>query len=243
MQTLSLRFDRLDVFRAICMLWMAGFHFCFDLNYYGFIKQDFYADPLWVWQRLAIVALFLFCAGFSLAVGLQQGQSLRRFARRWLQLAGCALLVSFASWWMFPRSYITFGVLHGIAVMLVLARLTAPAGRWLWPLGLAALLLPLWLQHPWFDSRATNWIGLVTYKPATEDFVPLLPWVGVVWWGLATGQWVLKHQPSWIAGALPEKLKPLSLLGRWPLSFYMLHQPVLMGVLMLFTVINSGMIF
>jgi len=28
-------------------------------------------------------------------------------------------------------------------------------------------------------------------------------------------------------------LRPLAVLGRWSLSFYMLHQPVLIGALML----------
>jgi uncharacterized membrane protein len=103
----------------------------------------------------------------------------------------------------------------------------------LWPLGLIALLLPTFVQHPWFDTRWTNWVGLVTHKPVTEDFVPVLPWLGVVWWGFAAGQWVLVHRRHWVNGALPAQLQPLALLGRWSLSFYMLHQPVFIGVLML----------
>ena len=57
---------------------------------------------------------------------------------------------------MFPASYITFGVLHGIALALIVMRLSAGAGRWLWPLGLVALLLPQFIQHPFFDTRWTN---------------------------------------------------------------------------------------
>ena len=57
----------------------------------------------------------------------QQRQGWPRFWRRWLQIAGCALLVSLGSAWMFPRSYISFGVLHGIALMLIVTRATA---RW-----------------------------------------------------------------------------------------------------------------
>ncbi|HEY8706978.1 MAG TPA: heparan-alpha-glucosaminide N-acetyltransferase domain-containing protein, partial [Burkholderiaceae bacterium] len=69
-------------------------------------------------------------------------------------------------------------------------------------------------------------------KPVTEDYVPVLPWLGVMWWGLATGQWVLARRRAWVTGALPERLQPLAVLGRWSLSFYMLHQPVLIGLLM-----------
>jgi peptidoglycan/LPS O-acetylase OafA/YrhL len=35
-----------------------------------------------------------------------------------------------------------------------------------------------------------------------------------------------------LAGGVPRGLRPLALLGRWSLSFYMLHQPLLIGTLM-----------
>ena len=226
------RFDRLDALRAVAILWMAAFHFCFDLNYYKFIQQNFYTDPFWTVQRSVIVTLFLFCAGFGQAVAWEQGQGWPRFWRRWAQVAGCALLVTAGSYLMFPRSYISFGVLHGIALMLIITRVTAGFGTWLWPLGLVAIALPHLVRDSFFDSRFTNWVGLVTHKPITEDYAPLLPWIGVMWWGLAAGQWVLKNRREWVTGALPAALSPLATLGRWSLSFYMLHQPVLIGLLM-----------
>lgn len=228
-----LRFDRLDVLRAVAVVWMAVFHFCFDLNHYRFITQNFYTDPFWTVQRACIVSLFMFCVGFGQAIATQQGQGWPRFWRRWAQVAGCALLVSIGSWLMFPRSFISFGVLHAIALLLIVMRLSARAGRWLWPLGLLALVLPQFVQHPWFDTRWTNWVGLVTHKPIAEDYAPLLPWLGVVWWGLAAGQWVLARRRGWVAGPVPAALQPLAALGRWSLSFYMLHQPFLIGALML----------
>lgn len=233
------RFDRLDALRGAAMVWMALFHFAFDLNHYGLLdpRQDFYRDPLWTLQRTAIVSLFLLSAGIGQAVAAQAGQGWARFGRRWLQIAGCALLVSLGSAWMFPRSWISFGVLHGIALMLVVVRLTAGWGAWRWPLGLAAILLPQWVAHPFFDSRWTNWVGLVTHKPVTEDFVPLLPWLGVMWWGAAAGQWLLAHRHSWLAGRVARPLAPLAALGRWPLSFYMLHQPLLIGAIVACTTI------
>ena len=223
------RFDRLDALRAVAMLWMAGFHFSYDLNHFSFIQQNFYTDPFWTVQRTCIVSLFLFCAGLGQAVAWRRGQSWARFWRRWAQVALCALAVSLGSWLMFPRSFISFGVLHGIALMLICVRLAAPLGRWQWPLGALALLLPWAVQHPWFDSRWTNWVGLVTHKPVTEDYVPLLPWLGVMLWGAAAGQWLLAHRPACLTGTLPAALRPLAGLGRFGLGFYMLHQPLLLG--------------
>jgi len=228
----SPRYDRLDALRAVAIVWMASFHFSFDLAHFGITQQNFYRDPVWLYQRTCIVSLFLFCVGLGQAIAVAQGQTWERFWRRWVQVAGCAVLVSVGSALMFPNSWISFGVLHGIAVMLIVARLTARWGAWLWPLGLAAMLLPRVVHEPFFDTRLTNWVGLVTRKPITEDWVPVLPWLGVVWWGLAAGHWVLAHRPSWLAGPLPRAGRPLAVLGRWSLTFYMVHQPVLIGLIL-----------
>ena len=230
----SARFERLDALRGAAIAWMAVFHFCFDLNHFRLLSpvQNFYGDPFWTVQRAMIVTLFMAVAGVSQAVALDAGQGWPRFWRRWLQIAGCAVLVSVGSALMFPKSWISFGVLHGFAVMLVLARLAAPLRGWLWPLGLLLIALPHLVQHPFFDTRATNWVGLVTRKPVTEDYAPVLPWLGVMLWGLAAGQWLLVRRRAVVAGALPSLLQPLALLGRWSLSFYMVHQPVLIGAIL-----------
>jgi len=234
------RFERLDALRGVAIVWMAIFHLCFDLNLYGLMPpQNFYRDPLWLNQRTCIVSLFLLCAGLGQAVALQAaaggpGFGARfdaRFWRRWAQVAACALLVSVGSSFMFPKSWIAFGVLHGIAVMLILTRLAAPAGRWLWLVGAVAIALPQVFRHEWFNHPLTQWVGLVTRKPVTEDWVPVLPWLGVMLWGLAAGQWLLAHRRAWLAGSVPGVARPLAVLGRWPLTFYMTHQLVFLGII------------
>ena len=236
------RFDRVDALRGVAMLWMTVFHFCFDLSHFGYGAQNFLVDPFWTLQRTGIVRLFLFCAGLGQAIAVDRGQGWGRFGKRWVQIGGCALLVTAGSMVMFPRSFIYFGVLHGMAIMLLVARSTTRWQQWLWLLGSVALVLP-WLAHwalsgplvDWagaFNSPALNWLGLISQKPYTEDYVPLLPWLGVMWWGMAAGQYLLAHQRPWLQATVPCRLRPLALLGRWSLSYYMLHQPVLMGLLL-----------
>lgn len=234
------RFDRIDALRGVAIVWMAGFHLCFDLNLYGLMPpQNFYRDPFWLNQRTCIVSLFLFCAGLGQAVAMQAqaaagglgGRFSARFWRRWAQVAGCAVLVSIGSAFMFPKSWIGFGVLHGIAVMLILTRLLAPAGPWLWPLAALALAVPQFFRHAWFNQPFAHWTGLAAKKPITEDWVPVLPWLGVMLLGLAAGQWLLVHRRALLAGAVPRACAPLALLGRWSLTFYMTHQLVFLGVI------------
>ncbi len=243
------RLDRIDLLRALAMLWMTAYHFCFNLNFFGLIEADLYRDPFWTWQRTAIVSLFLFTAGLSQALALQQRASAslfdRRFWRRWSQVVGAALLVTAGSAIVFPASFIYFGVLHGIALMLIVLRLTAGWGGWLWLLG--ALALAGTFVAPWaiaalptldvFNTPWLNWLGFISRKPITEDYVPLLPWLGVMWWGLAAGQWALRHRPDWLGAAdAPASgvRRGLATLGRWSLSYYLLHQPVLLGLIWLY---------
>ena len=237
----------IDGLRGAAMVWMACFHFCFDLANFHLIETDFYANPLWTLQRTCILSTFLMCAGAGQELALACGLTWRRFWKRWAQIAACSLLVSAGSWVMFPNSFIYFGVLHGMAVMLVLTRLLAGFLAWRLPLGAVCVALPWFYGHPWFDSRWTSWIGLVTHKPMTEDFVPLLPWLGVMLWGgeltrlglgwrarlaVPGGRWASTARPwpaTLVGGALA---RGLVALGRISLRFYMLHQPVLIAAVL-----------
>ena len=246
------RYEGVDALRGVAMVWMTIFHFCFDLSHLGFWPQNFRTDPFWTSQRTVIVSLFLFCAGLGQAIALHQGQGWVRFGRRWLQIVGCALLVSAGSFVMFPQSFIHFGVLHGMAVMLLVARCTAGWGRWLWLAGLIALALPPVAHHlltgvwaeaaPWLNGRGLNWLGLVSRKPFTEDYVPVFPWLGVLWWGLAAGQWAMAEgkERHWLQRKLPGALRPLATLGQWSLSYYMVHQPVMIGALTVVAWMSRG---
>jgi len=231
--TSSPRSDRLDALRGAAIVWMAAYHFSFDLNHFGWTHQDFYRDPFWTWQRTCIVSLFLFCAGGGQALAVLAGQRSGRFWWRWAQVVGCALLVTAGSWFMFPLGWISFGVLHGIALMLVLLRLGLARlpGVALLALAAAAVALPQFVQHPFFDTRWTDWVGLVTEKPVTEDYVPVLPWLGAMLLGFV----VTRARPALWQGSAP---RPLAVLGRWSLSFYMVHQPVLIGLLTAFQMIH-----
>jgi len=246
LQTLA-RQDGIDLLRGFALVWMALYHLAFDLNNFGHLRQNFHGDPVWTLQRTAILSLFLFCAGFGQALAWRNGQGWPRFWRRWAVIVICALLVSVGSWLMFPRSFIYFGVLHGMAVMLVLARLTASWGGWCllpaaFSLAAPALVAGSIADSAWpgaLNGPALNWLGLITRKPITEDYVPLLPWMGVVWIGSASASlWQRVGAPGSAWRATRWIGATATWLGRRSLTFYMLHQPVLIAAVWLFTAVS-----
>jgi uncharacterized membrane protein len=243
------RLERLDALRGLAMVWMTVFHFCFDLANFKFTSANFYTDPFWIWQRSLIVSLFLACAGAAQAVAQANGQTWPQFWRRWAQVVACAALVTAGSAVMFPDSFIYFGVLHGIAAMLIIVRLTQAWGAWLWLAGAIVFALKgaapslhaAWPELAVFNTKALSAVGLISIKPRTEDYVPLIPWLGVMWWAFAATQWWLKRPAqNPLVGATPAGGSFLALLGRWSLSYYMLHQPVMIGALMLWVQIRTG---
>lgn len=226
-----------DLWRTLAIVQMVAFHFAYDLSYFGWVHLNLLGDPHWVLWRNAIVTQFLFVMGLSFAVQAPVKAGTVHW-KRWRQTAACAVLVSAATYAMFGSRWIWFGVLHFAALMqLAMPKLpkqvTVLAG-----LGTLALAVGLNLTLPAFDTNALSWIGFAAHKPLTEDFVPLLPWAGVVMLGMASGRLWQNSAAGLttrlrVAPATHTGWHKLAQPGRWPLSIYMLHQPVLFGLLAL----------
>ncbi|TCK18982.1 putative membrane protein [Thiogranum longum] len=227
-----------DVMRGMAIALMVIYHFCFDLAHFGFARFDFYHDAFWLNFRTFILSLFLFLVGLSLVLSTQKGINVRRFTARLIRIIGAALLVSVATWWMFGDRFVFFGVLHFIALASLLGLLFVRKPVIALVLGIALLVIGNSVQFPGFDQTGWRWIGLMTHKPATEDYVPLLPWFGVVLAGIFAGNIVLRERRlERLDGVLPSGNTPVRLLafsGRHSLLIYLLHQPLLFGVISLY---------
>lgn len=227
-----------DSMRGVAIALMVIYHFFFDLAHAGFVRFDFYHDAFWLHFRTFILSLFLFLVGVSLVLSVQKAINTRRFSARLLRVGGAALLVSLATWWMFGDRFVFFGVLHFIALVSLLGLLFVRRPLFSLVLGIVLLVIGNSLQIPWFDQPGWRWIGLMTHKPATEDYVPLLPWFGVVLVGIFAGdRLVQKERLQRLNSMLPASSTSVSSLafsGRHSLLIYLLHQPVLLGVINLY---------
>ncbi len=222
----------LDALRGAAVLAMIAYHFGYDLNHLGWLHQDLNHDLRWMTARSLILGSFLFSVGASHALAEAQQATAAAQGRRIARIAAAAALVTAGSWLLFPRSAIWFGTLHAIAVMSALLLLLRKLPLGAWPallLGIATIVIGNLYAHPLFDQPALAWIGLMTHAPRTEDYVPLLPWFGVCLIGQGAMSLYLRRPAPRPAGArLP---RWLLWPGRHSLAIYLLHQPILLGIL------------
>jgi uncharacterized membrane protein len=226
-----------DAARGCALAMMIAYHFSFDLNLFAGLGIDFNRDPRWLGFRVLIVSLFLLLVGVSQSLSLRQGLKRGWYLKRLGLLAGCAGLITLTTRLVFPDTYIFFGILHFIAVASVLGLLTWRLYRLNLVLGLVLIVIGIGVAHPWFDQAWLQWVGLMTHKPPTEDYVPLLPWFGVVLIGQFLGRWLMQTprgmgMMEWTSTRPPSRL--LAWGGRHSLLIYMVHQPLLFGLLYLY---------
>ncbi len=225
------RIRAIDALRGAAICMMIVYHAAFDLNWFHIISADFNHDRFWLSFRDLIVSSFLLLVGVSLVLASRAGISPKRFWNRIALVGACAILVTVGSYVTFPKTFITFGILHCIVVSSILGWPLVRFPRAALMVGVVVIVAGVAIGVPLFDLPLLNWVGLMTHKPATEDYVPLLPWLGVVLVGISIGWWLLErrmHDLRQISRASP---KWLTWLGRHSLLVYMIHQPIMMGLL------------
>ncbi|ALG68914.1 DUF1624 domain-containing protein [Beggiatoa leptomitoformis] len=230
--TPATRFSLIDASRGFAIVLMVIYHACYDLNYFHFVDWNLYESPFWVNFRTFIVTLFIGIAGISLSLACRQSVLSLTYLRRLGLLILCALLISAVSFALFHQRYIFFGILHFMVVASIIG-LAFVHRAWLsLGVGIICLLMGLLIQHPVFNQPSLQWAGLMTHKPHTEDYVPFLPWFGVFLLGMFIGErgqnfLSIYNKLDYVGQPL------LCWLGKRSLWIYLVHQPLLMGILFL----------
>ena len=201
------------------MILMAIYHFSFDLNNFGVIHQDMNGSEFWLDFRAVIMTLFMGLIGVGLYLG-KVDYSKRSYWLRLAKIAGCAALISVVTYFTFGDTWVFFGVLHFAFVVSLFGPLLIQV-PWLWlPVGSAIVALPLLYRSLWWHRPGYIISGLSPWKPMTEDFAPLCPWLGVALLGIFVAYVARRWLSRWATG----EIHALSRLGHHSLAFYMIHQ-------------------
>ena len=234
------RLWELDMVRGIAVVLMIFYHFVFDLAYFNVYAVDMYRGPWQVFAR-GIGTTFIVVMGISLTLRynrlkpeLEQGRVFRKYLLRGATLVGWGIVVTAATYFVVGRGFVVFGILHLLGSSTILA---FPFLRSRWAAlvgGLVAIGAGLYVNHlvsahPWW-----LWLGVQQIGRFMVDWYPVLPWFGFALLGVFLGF------SLWPGGRrrieLPDlsqvaPVRGLTFLGRHSLLIYLIHQPVLLGLL------------
>ena len=237
----GLRLGRLDIARGVALIAMAIYHFGWDLEFFGYLAQGSASQGWWRIFARCIASSFLFLVGFSLVLAHSRAIRWRPFLKRLAQVVLAAATISLLTCFFMPQGFIFFGILHQIALASLLGLLFIRSPVWLTILLAAAIIAtPVYYRAEFFNHPALWWVGLSSINPISNDYVPLFPWFGAVLLGIAAARIM---QTTGLLRLLQGGIKPqwlehlVTFIGRHSLIFYLVHQPVLIGLLYGFSAI------
>lgn len=237
------RYFWIDNIRAVAMLSMIAYHAVWDLVYlYGMDWGWYRSDLAFVWQQ-SICWTFILLSGFCWSFSknpLKQG----------LLVAGAGLIITVVTLSFSYESRVIFGVLNvigasallmiplkkvfekipsvtGALVMFLLFAITYGINdRHLGFFGAELIELPEML----YRNLATTFLGFTDAGFFSADYFSVLPWSFLYFTGYFLSRlWREGKIPG--AACMNKKMPLLTWIGKHSLIIYMLHQPVLLGVL------------
>ena len=227
------RLDIVDIVRGIAIAGVVLFHLVWDLAYLGVVPAGIASHPLWLLFGRVLAGTFMGLVGVSLVLASANGFRRCAFLRRLAVLVAAALAITLVTRVAFPATFVYYGILHAIAVASLVGALALllPTAA-IAALGLAAYALGFAWTSPAFDPRWLAWTGFAAAPPPSNDFVPVFPWIGLTLLGIAGTHLALAR--GWERRSRPLDgcvTRSLAWLGRHSLLIYLVHQPVLLGVL------------
>jgi uncharacterized membrane protein len=240
------RFWEVDLLRGCAVILMVLFHIAFDLDYFGAASLDVHSGFWFFLGRLAAF-LFVLLVGVSLVLSYWRaelkGQAkgfLRRLLKRGLWLLALAMGITLATYFLVGEGFIVFGVLHLIGVSILLAYPFLRLRSWSALIGILFIFIGWYFPNLGFGSPWLIWAGLAPKTFYSLDYFPLFPWFGVVLLGTALGDGLYRGYRRMVE--LPDlsrspMVQAFAFLGRNSLAIYVVHQPALIAIMWLFSVI------
>ncbi len=217
-----MRIDELDSLRATALVMMLVLNFVTDLNHFGIMNTE--TGDQWWWMARIAASLFVGISGVSYFLAHRLEYDFTKTSGRTQRLIFWAFVITTITYIFEPSAYVRFGVLHLLALASIVAFPVARKPEFALGIGLILLIIPL--------SSNSNlvWLGLRETGFLAVDYFPLNPWLGIFFIGLALASRIYPEGKPLTEIQWPEKWL---WFGRNTLTIYVIHQPILIGLLIL----------
>lgn len=183
------------------------------------------------WLLYARIGQFLFLGLVGVSIFLSQKNFSQQCVRAF-KIFLCGMLVTLATYFVAPDEYVKFGVLHFIAVAIPIVYFFKKRPKAAILFAIFSFFLGRYFSSLNVESPYLFWLGLVRNDFASLDFFPIFPWISAPLIGMLLAGWIYKKREPTKLSFLA-KIPVLMLLGRHSLAIYLLHQPILLGLILI----------
>lgn len=216
------RIWELDFFRGIALMAMVYFHVVYDMREFFNFSIRYEAGMNFYIGKFSVI-LFILISGISCSLS-------RSNAKRGLKLLGVALLVSLFSYIYNPGFVIKFGIIHFFAASMLLYPLINRLNTlFLFAFGTVIIALNTYTSKISVSNDVLFPFGVTSPGFVSSDYYSLIPWLGLFFYGIALGRILYKNRVSLFGFEIGNN--PISFFGRHTLILYVIHQPLIIGVL------------
>ncbi|WP_407355434.1 heparan-alpha-glucosaminide N-acetyltransferase [Methanolobus sp. WCC5] len=237
------RFFEVDALRGIAIILMVIYHFFYDLDFLGIADLDMNSGLLLIVGRSAAI-LFILLVGVSLTLSNSRYVLARRDARgqfahllrRGTGIFSWGLLITVVTATVLEKGTIYFGILHMIGISIILAYPFLKYRSLTLLAGVVVLFSGFFMETAYADFPWLLWLGIKPHGFYTLDYFPLVPWFGVVLLGVFTGNSLYSgYQRKFRMCECKSNavVRLLVYLGKKSLLIYLVHQPVIVGLLLI----------
>mgnify|MGYP000991492720 CR=1 FL=1 len=224
------RIWEIEYLRVLAILLMLIYHTAYDLSEFAGWAIDF-GSGFWFWYG-KLASIFLFVSGVS------SGFSRKSTVKKGLRLLLIGLGITAVTYLVLGDQYVRYGVLHFLGTCLILY----PLLRKLSPPVLAVLAAAIFLlARPLEKIEAATGLFLplgIKYPGfSSADYFPLVPYLGVYILGIIA--YKLYYHKGRSLFPFDWGNKYVTAVSRHSLAIYILHQPVLLGAVLLLKKIKS----
>ena len=230
-----------DGLRAIAVLAMIVYHFAWDLGFFNIVDPIIVNSGWWKIFAVSIGSSFLFLSGISFWLSSCDGIDYRKFFKRFFILFAAALLVSLGTYQADPNTFVFFGILHLLLACTLLGILIYKIPSLLIILiGFSIIFLEPYLISDFYEPKYLAWTGLYSGSTGSVDFYGFIPWSSAYIFGLGFSKIIFRIQGKvkWINNFLFLNSRRNSIInktffwmGRNSLLIYLVHQPILIGII------------
>ncbi|MDR0287548.1 MAG: DUF1624 domain-containing protein [Clostridiales bacterium] len=221
------RIWEIDAVRGFCILFVILIHFLFDIeNFLGIMPP--LKNIFDIIQNYGGI-IFIFISGICVFLGSKN-------FKRGIIVFLCGLIITAATWIYDPDYIIVFGILHFLGISMMLAPLLKKLNNIsLMIIGLLIILFGYIALPSLTPSKFPGLFAFGFYSEEFEsaDYFPFIPNLGFFMLGIAAGRKFYIDKKTLFPNFPSDNIiiRFFSFCGRHSLWIYLIHQPVLMGII------------